>query len=430
MERKKQLILISIGIILYFFANFQRVAIPGAIFDLLQRDLNASAPYITALGSVFMYIYAICQLIVGVMIDRYGGNRVIAFGAAFFCLGSLMFPLCSNLFLIYFSRTLVGLGASTVYLSLIKEIKQTFSSANFGLILSIALLVGYMGGIFANAPFVFFVNKLGWRESLFLTALFTTVVSIVFLTIYKLSKRRKINKEVKLNLKPFKKVLKNKKNRNLYSFAVLNYGMYYVLQTVIGMKFLQDFCLISVEKSALILSSMAALYAVGGSFLAFLSKMFYTRKAVFLRIISCSTLAIFSLISIMIFLDIKETLFMALLLFVLAGSASLSPLLVPLLHETNDKKVSSTAVSIMTSLFSLCVGLLGNITGIIMNLYPAEVLENGTYRYSNNSYLLIFSFFVVLSVISLINVLKLQDSQKTKRLISFKDASLHIHIGW
>lgn len=430
MERKKQLILISIGVILYFLMNIQRVAVPGSVFDLLQEDLNVSAPYITALGASFMYIYAICQLIIGIMVDKFSGNRVIAYGSVFFFLGSLMFPLAHSLPMLYFSRVLVGLGASSIYLSLIKEIKNTFSSANFGIMLSIALLVGYMGGIFASAPFVMLAKNYGWRDSLLGIGVVTAIFSILFILIYAVSQKAEINKHIKFNFEPFKKVFNNKMNLNLYAFAVLNYGMYYVLQTVIGMKFLQDFCVISVEKAAVFLSVMAALYAVAGSVLAYLSKVFYTRKVVFLRIIGCSTLLIFSVIAILLAFDIKATLFIGILLFILSGTASLSPLLVPLLHETNDKEISGTAVSVMTSMFALCVALLGNITGILMNVFPAKVLENGVHIYGNNSYLLIFGLFIILAIISLINVLKLKDSEQTKRLISMKHADIHIHIGW
>ena len=45
--------LLICGTGLYFFANLQRVAIPGTVFDQLQGNLHASAPYITALGASF-----------------------------------------------------------------------------------------------------------------------------------------------------------------------------------------------------------------------------------------------------------------------------------------------------------------------------------------------------------------------------------------
>ena len=159
--------------------------------------------------------------------------------------------------------------------------------------LSIALLVGYMGGIFASAPFVMLAKNYGWRDSLLGIGIVTAIFSILFILIYAVSQKAEINKHIKFNFEPFKRVFHNKMNLNLYAFAVLNYGMYYVLQTVIGMKFLQDFCIISVEKASVYLSVMAGLYAVAGSILAYLSKIFYTRKVVFLRIIGCSTLLIF-----------------------------------------------------------------------------------------------------------------------------------------
>ena len=91
------LTLIFLGSLFYFFANFQRIAIPGAVFDVLQHELSVSAPYITAFGAIFMYVYAFSQLINGVLVDRYGGLRVMMAGGVVLALGCLLFPLTSNL---------------------------------------------------------------------------------------------------------------------------------------------------------------------------------------------------------------------------------------------------------------------------------------------------------------------------------------------
>ena len=147
--------LIFIGAMFYFFANFQRIAIPGAVFDVLQHELRVSAPYITAFGAIFMYIYAFSQLVNGVLVDRYGGLRVMMAGGVVLALGCLLFPATSNLALMYFSRALVGLGGSMFYLSLIRELRECFSDKNFGIAISVMLCIGYSGGIAANAPFVF-----------------------------------------------------------------------------------------------------------------------------------------------------------------------------------------------------------------------------------------------------------------------------------
>ncbi len=94
--------LILLASLFYFIANFQRIAIPGAVFDILEQELSVTAPYITAFGAIFMYIYAFNQLIIGVLVDRYGGLRVILAGAIILALGCILFPLTSNLPLMYF----------------------------------------------------------------------------------------------------------------------------------------------------------------------------------------------------------------------------------------------------------------------------------------------------------------------------------------
>ena len=53
-----QIGLIVLGMLFYFVANFQRIAVPGAIFDILEQELSVGAPQITAFGALFMYVYA------------------------------------------------------------------------------------------------------------------------------------------------------------------------------------------------------------------------------------------------------------------------------------------------------------------------------------------------------------------------------------
>ena len=53
-----EIILVILASLLYFAANLQRVAVPGAVFTLLQNDLNTTAQSIASLGSYFMYVYA------------------------------------------------------------------------------------------------------------------------------------------------------------------------------------------------------------------------------------------------------------------------------------------------------------------------------------------------------------------------------------
>jgi MFS family permease len=399
--------LILLGALFYFVANFQRIAIPGAVFDILQQELAVSAPYITAFGAIYMYIYAFSQLIIGVLVDRFGGLRVILAGSIFLAIGCVLFPLTSNLPIMYFSRALIGLGCSTFYLSLIKELKSLFSDKNFGLAISIMLFLGYTGGIAANAPFVMLMKIANWREILLALAGVIVLAIVVFMILLPNVTLPKINKNVKIRTLPFRLVLHKRHNRNLFSFACCNFGISYVIQTVIGKKFLEDFCMISSQKAAIALSAMAIIAAAFNVINATACKICHNHRVMFLKGASVITFLSLLGVCLMIWFDI-HSIAIAILFCVLAANASLTSLLVPVLHLTNRKMVSTTAVSIMNFCFFMMVGILGTATGFLLNIFK-PVQRGDVLVYGNNAYLLLFGAFLLLSMFEIYKAAKLSN---------------------
>lgn len=399
--------LILIGALFYFIANFQRIAIPGAVFDVLQQELSVTAPYITAFGAIFMYIYAFNQLVIGVLVDRFGGLRVMFAGGAILGLGALLFPISSNLPLMYFSRVLVGLGGSTFYLSLIRELREFFSDKNFGIAISVMLCIGYCGGIAANAPFVFMMQHINWREILLFIGGIVAVGVILFALLSTKIKFPEINENVKLRTLPFRLVLHKKHNRNLFSFACCNFGISYAIQSIIGKKFLEDFCMMAPSKASIVLSIMAVIAAVFNIINASFCKMCHNHRVMFLKNASVITFVSLLMICLCLIFNIR-TGYIALIFFILAGNASLTSLLVPVLHLTNRKMVSGTAVSIMNFCFFMMVGFLGTAMGFLLNLFTPEKVGN-VVVYSNKSYLAVFGMFFLISVFELYKARKLSN---------------------
>ena len=109
----------------------------------------------------------------------------------------------------------------------------------------------------------------------------------------------------------------------------------------------------------------------------------------------------------MILFDIKS-MFIGFVFCVLAGNASLTSLLVPVLHLTNRKMVSGTAVSIMNFCFFMMVGFLGTATGFLLHVFKPVRVGN-VLVYSNNSYLLLFGTFLALSLFEMYKAMKLSN---------------------
>ena len=400
-------VLILIGTLFYFFANFHRILVPGTVFDILEQELHVSAPYITTFGAIYMYVYACQQLINGVLVDRFGGFRVMLGGGIVLAIGSLLFPISSNLFIMYLSRGLIGLGSSTFYLSIIKELREVVSDKNFGMAISVMLFIGYAGGIFANAPFVYAMRYASWREILVVLACILIIAAVIFALILPTVKLPKINKSVKFRALPFRLVLHKRHNRNLFSFACCNFAITYTIQTVIGKKFLEDFCLMPVKNAALVLSGMAIIAAVFNIVNAYVCRLTHNHRVRFLKNASVITFCSLFLICIALIFNIR-TGYIACVFCVLAANASLSSILVPVLHLTNRKMISGTAVSIMNFCFFTLVGILGTVTGFLLNIF--EPIKRGNVTvYTNQSYLLVFGLFFILSVFEMHKAMKLSN---------------------
>ena len=401
------LLLIFLGTIFYFVANFQRIAIPGAVFDLLEQALNVTAPYITAMGAIFMYIYALGQLIIGVLVDRYGGFKVMLAGGIILTLGCILFPITTILPIMYISRAFIGLGASCFYLSMIKELKNIISDKNFGLAISVMLFIGYCGGIVANAPFVAAMKYMSWRSILLIIGIITLVTLLVFVFVLNKIQLPAPDKHVKLRMLPFRLVLHKKHNRNLFNFACCNFGISYVIQTVIGKKFLEDFCNYPVKKAAIVLSMMAVIGAIFNIVNATTCKICRNKRVLFLKVASVITFLCLLSITLLIYFDIRNIL-ISVVFCIIAANASLTSLLVPVLHLTNRKMVSGTAVSIMNFCFFMMVGILGTLTGFVLHVFEPTRIGD-TLVYNPKSYLLLFFLFLCLSIFEMYKAMKMSN---------------------
>jgi MFS family permease len=148
---KREALRLFIPLLLIYAASyFQRTALPGTIYDTVSTDLHIGAEQVAYISSAFVYAYSLPQLAIGMLIDRFCGSRVVVFGGLIFVAGALWMPFCTSLPLVYASRAVTGLGASTMYLSLVKETDRLFDRKNYALMIGIAYFIGMAAVCAAN----------------------------------------------------------------------------------------------------------------------------------------------------------------------------------------------------------------------------------------------------------------------------------------
>ncbi len=255
----------------YFLSYFQRAAIPGTIFNEIQSDLRLSASAVTALGSMFIAIYAVMQLFVGMAADRFGGGRTLLFGGCALAVGALLFPLSHSAWTLYGSRAITGFGASFMYLSMVKEVDRLFGHRRFATLMGVVLFAGYLGGMAGMLPFERAVEAWGWRHTLL------GIAGLTFgcLALAALALRRMDGfvaaPRFRL-LAPLRDILATPDSRPLLVIALVNFPIYFVIQAAVGQKFLQDYARLSSAAAAGFATVMmllsASITAVGGFALA------------------------------------------------------------------------------------------------------------------------------------------------------------------
>ncbi len=398
-------LLLCCGTLLYFFMNFQRAVVPGPLFNELQAALQAPASSITALSSSFMYVYAFCHLITGLMADRYGGFRVLKVCGFIFCLGSLLFPYSRSLATMFTCRFLIGLGASGIYLSLVKEISRLYPNTLAG-ILGVVIFIGYIGCIAANSPFQALTHYLSWQTGLKLVAMASFGVLAVTIALLRGIPQTK-NPDVPLNLSPFVQLLHNSHNRKVLTFFSLTFSIYFVMQTILGKKFLQDFYGMSPVAAGWILTLMSVLATLANLFTPGLRAHFGHRSRFIIR--WAGALCIISVVSLSISVcyNIRNAAFGGCLL-TMSLAAGISPIIAVVFRDTNPPQLFSTIISFLNFLCFFLVALMGNLLGFLMDQW-APKRQGELLIYGRSSYLAVLIVLILLAIIALWHCLHIRE---------------------
>ncbi len=403
MRRAKLITLFSITGV-YFFSMFQRVAVPGTIFNELQSAFSASAAAVAALGAIYLYIYGGMQLAAGMLADWIGSSRTLSIGGALLAAGSMFFPYSDSATELYISRAVVGLGASLIYISMLKHIDISFSEKNFPLVFSFSIVAGYSGGLAGTYPFEKLLRFAGWRESLFLAGMICLV--FVLFSSFRLRKTFSYRKTSN-SILTVRNILKNRAIFPVIISGSSNFSVYFILQATIGKKMLEDFAGLSSSHAAsltfwMMLSAMASVLFHG-----FAGKKTGRRKP-FCMAAACLSASGAGLVLInLIFLSSTPLFLLSYLMCAWAGGNILNATLI---KEINPPEAAGTAVGIYNGAMYSSVAITANLAGVVMDIFrrEAEVTPEAI-LYPAGAYIAIFSGCAALGIISIASATRIRE---------------------
>lgn len=175
---RKRWTLFGVLAFVYILVYFYRVSLAVVAGDL-SRELHLSPQELGTLSGILFYVYAVAQLPLGPLIDRFGGRLVISGCGLLTTLGGVLFSQAQSLHAAMIARMLIGIGTAAVLMATFAVFSHWYTRQEFGRASSLMVAVGNLGNLGATAPLALGVAAVGWRSSFFVVALAQGVATLL-----------------------------------------------------------------------------------------------------------------------------------------------------------------------------------------------------------------------------------------------------------
>ncbi|HLC25806.1 MAG TPA: MFS transporter [bacterium] len=163
---------------LYVFSMFHRVSVAIITPDLV-KELTLDPEQLGLLGATFFYAFALTQIPLGLLLDRYGPRLMVTVLALTGSAGTLAFASATDVLSASWSRALIGVGMAAVLMGTLKVFTAWFSPREFATLTGAFIAIGAMGVLLATTPLSLLVAAVGWREAFRYVALGTVLIAVL-----------------------------------------------------------------------------------------------------------------------------------------------------------------------------------------------------------------------------------------------------------
>lgn len=159
----------SLAAVFYLYEYMLRVA-PSVMTPQVMGAYHLTARGFGNLSAIYYYIYAPMQILVGMLMDRYGPRRLLTVAIVSCSVGSYMFAATTYLPVAEVGRFLVGFGSAFAFVGVLKLATIWLPHNRFAMVSGFAMACGMLGGIIGDYSLGALVGMDGWRLTLFWAA--------------------------------------------------------------------------------------------------------------------------------------------------------------------------------------------------------------------------------------------------------------------
>jgi len=358
LKLRSWLIWFSAGLF-YLFEFVHRVDISVMIPELMQ-SFNVSVAMLGGLSACYFYAYALAQVPVGLLIDRFGTRRLLTLACLLISISSFIFSLTNSIIIAGVCRILIGFSSAFAFVGCLKLGATWFPKQKFSFIVGLTNLLGVVGAIIGGTPIAYAVAKYSWRYTMFGSAIIGLILTVLLYGVIK--DRQKYYTNINIIPKVIH-IFKLKKIWLVSIFGSLMVAPIAAYSELWGVSYLVKFYDIDRMLAAQITTITFVGIAIGGPTIGWIADHFNRRK---LPMLIGTMGALFS-ISVIILAHGLPLLFLYMLHFLFGFFTSSMLLCFSLNAEATTHHIRATTVALTNTIIMVAGALLQTICGELLD---------------------------------------------------------------
>lgn len=389
----------------YLYEYFVRVA-PAVMLDEFQKDFGITAAALGAGMASYYYIYAPMQIMVGLLLDRFGGRMLLTWAAFAVAIGCLLPGLSDSFAMLIVGRILMGFGSAFAFVGAIYLATVWFPKNHLALLSGLTTALGMMGAIIGEAPLSKVVDLLGWQITFAVAGVFGFgVTAVIYFVIPKPPHWEQVRRQAYFKedsphsfLTGLKTVLCNGQTWIIGFIAFALFMPLSVFGDLWGVDYIQTVTGAKKNVAAGAVSMLYLGWLIGGPLWGMVSDSLECRRipllvALFMTALTSMVLLLFPHIS-------MPYVYILLLCLGLASSVQVVCFIANI--EVNPFFARGSALAVTNMIVMLIGGIFQWVVGLILNAIGHPEIDSGVrYLYTSTDYRVAMSVLPLMAIVAL-----------------------------
>jgi MFS family permease len=147
-----------------YYLSYLFRTINALISGRLSSDSGLGTADLGLLTSVYFLVFAVAQVPIGILLDRFGPRRVQSALLLVAAAGAGLFSVSTGLLTLLIARAMIGLGVAAALTAGLKSIVLWFPRERVALLNGYMIMLGSLGAVTATAPVEHLLAWMGWRQ--------------------------------------------------------------------------------------------------------------------------------------------------------------------------------------------------------------------------------------------------------------------------